>query len=289
MRIVTLLPSATEIVASLSAADQIVGISHECDHPPLVTDRPRLTATTLPDDLGTRAIDTRVVHAMVHGEPLYVVDAEKLEALQPDIVVTQATCTVCAVTPTHIGLLPQATEARIIALQACDIAGMLSDVHTVGEAIGRRAEARVLVDSLEEQFGTLTSTNPDGPRVLFAEWTDPLWIGGHWVPELVTRAGGVDVYAKAGEPSFRSTWGDALARDPDIVVFGACGTDLSANRETAATIPTGRARRFALDANRLTSRPGPRLVDGLRVMRAIIAGELSGVDSTWVTALPPVT
>lgn len=289
MRVVTLLPSATEIVASLGAGSQIVGISHECDYPPSVTDRPRLTASTLPDDLGTRAIDARVVHAMVRGEPLYVVDGEQLESLEPDLVVTQGVCTVCAVTPTQIGLLDGITAATVLSLEARDFAGVLTDIEAVGQAMDLASAANELVAQLRQRWNALSAPNPDGPRVLFAEWPDPLWIGGHWVPELVEQAGGVDPYGTKGEPSYRSTWSEALERDPDVVVFGACGYDLVANQESARGIDTARARRYAIDANRLASRPGPRLVEGLEVLKAVVAGDLSDTDPSAVAALAPVS
>ncbi len=288
MRVVTLLPSATEIVARLGAESAIVGISHECDHPVSVTDRPRLTTSTLPDDLGTRAIDTRVVRAMVRGDPLYVVDAEQIAALEPDLVVTQGVCTVCAVTPTQIGLLAGVTDVEVLSLGAMDFAGVLADILAVGRAMGTDDAAEALVSELRDRWDALSSPNPSGPRVLFAEWPDPLWLGGHWVPELIEAAGGVDPYGKKGEPSFRSTWDVALAKSPDIVVFGACGYDLAANRESAQAIATPGVRRYALDANRLASRPGPRLVEGLEVMGAVVRGDLAHVDPTAVTALAPI-
>lgn len=288
MRIVTLLPSATEIVAALGAESQIVGISHECDFPASVTDRPRLTESVLPDDIGTRAIDARVVQAMIRQDPLYVVDATKLQELQPDLIVTQGVCTVCAVTPTQIGMIEAVTNVTILSLNATDFAGVLADISAVGEAIGRDEESTALVGRLRDRWDALAAPNPDGPRVLFAEWPDPLWIGGHWVPELIAAAGGVDPYGTPGEPSERGTWPEALAKDPDIVVFGACGYDLPTNRESAQAFPTGRAKRYAIDANRLTARPGPRLVEGLEVLRAVVADQLDEVDPTAVSALAPV-
>ena len=286
MRIVTLLPSATEIVAALGAESEIVGISHECDEQSSLAALPRLTASTLPDDVGTRAIDARVVQAMVRGEPLYVVDGDRLDELKPDLLITQSVCTVCALTPTQIALLDTATDAPVVALSATDVAGVMDDVRTVGHAIGRRDAANDLASALEARWAALRAPNPDGPRVLFAEWPDPLWVAGHWVPEMIRDAGGVDLFGVPGEPSVRHPWSEALAAEPDIVVFGACGYDLAANRESARPIDTGRARRYAIDANRLTSRAGPGIVDGLEVLRAVMEGDLSGVDSTAVIALP---
>jgi len=288
MRIVTLLPSATEIVARLGAAEQIVGISHECDRPASVLDRPRISATTLPDELGTRAIDARVVRAMVAGEPLSVVDAEQLAALEPDLVITQSLCTVCAVNATQIGLLDGMVNARVLALAARDFAGVLDDIRAVGEATELAAEAETLTDDLQNRWDALSAPDPAGPTVLFAEWPDPLWIGGHWVPEMVMHAGGVDPFGRPGEPSYRSSWREALARDPDVVVFAGCGYDLAENRQAAQVVPTGRARRYALDANALTSRGGPALVDGLQALRAAVRDDLDGVDARFVAALPPV-
>ncbi|MEN0063748.1 MAG: ABC transporter substrate-binding protein [Myxococcota bacterium] len=287
MRIVTLLPSATEIVASLGAEQAIVGISHECDQPPSITDRPRVTSSTLPEDIGTRAIDARVVQAMVRGDPLYVVDATRLEALQPDVVITQAVCQVCAVTQTQIGMLELLTGTQIVTLQALDFAGMLSDVRLVADAIGRTDEAETLVNELQGRWDALSEPNPTGPTVLFAEWPDPLWLGGHWVPELISAAGGVDPFGTPGASSERSAWSDAMAQDPDIVVFGACGYDLVQNIESARPIETGSARRYAIDANRLVSRATPALVDALEVLKAIVHDELDGTDPSWVRALAP--
>lgn len=288
MRVVTLLPSATEIVAAVGGESLIVGISHECDTPAGIVDRPRLTTSTLPDDLGTRAIDTRIVQAMISGEPLYVVEASRLEALKPDLIVTQDLCKVCALTPTQIGMVDAMTDVPMVSLSGTTFAGVLTDIAKVGQALGLEAEAADLAESLQERWNALARPDPAGPRVLFAEWPDPLWLAGHWVPELIAAAGGIDPYGTVGAPSVRGSWSEALAKDPDLVVFGACGYDLVANVESARVVPTGRARRYAIDANRLTSRPGPRLVEGLEVLRAVIADDLEGIDSNAVRALAPV-
>ena len=287
MRIVTLMPTATEVVACLGATSQIVGVSTSCDHPAEVMDRPRLTSPTLPDNIGTRSIDSRVVQAMVAGSPLIVVDTKRLAELQPDLIVAQAGCTVCAITPTQIGMLQALTNVSFVLLEGHDFAGVLDDIRRVGEAIDRGAAGEALVAHLAERWDALSAPNPAGPKVLFAEWTDPLWIGGHWMPELIHHAGGRDVFGRPGGPSYRSSWADALALEPDVVVFAACGYDLVANRESARFIATGETRRYALDGSRLTSRGSPRLLDGLAGLKALITGDLTDIDRNLVIALPP--
>lgn len=285
MRIATLLPSATEIVGALGLADHIVAISHECDVPVSVTDRPRVTSTTLDAGLTAAQIDAAVASSVLDGRPLYAVDAERLRALKPDLLVTQGVCDVCAVGEDVLAPVRAVIDVPVVSLGGMDFAGVCDDIRTVGEATGRVAEAEALVASLRARWTETAVTRR--PRVLFVEWHDPLWIGGHWVPEQIAAAGGRDLFGEPGQPSRRLAWDDAVAATPEIVVVGSCGTSLSDNVAAAR----GLASRFAgaavvaIDANHLASRPAPSLVRGMEVLRAIFSGkveEVSADEAYWV-------
>lgn len=291
MRIVSLLPSGTELVAALGLADALVGISHECDYPPDILGRPRLTSSILEAGASPSEIDAAVADASLQGRPLYVVDGARLAALEPDLIVTQGVCAVCAVTPATIdeGLRLSSVEAACVApvlsLEGTDLDCIFADLLRLGEATGRTSQARTLVDQLRSRWRAVAAlprlTPP--PRLAMLEWPDPPWSAGHWVPEQVAVAGGVDLFGRAGEVSRRLEPRAILDVDPDWILGIACGFGLDENarhlRELIARpgwrdLSAVRAGRVvALDANSLFSRPGPRVVDGAEVLARLLRGE----------------
>ena len=289
MRIVSLLPSGTELVCALGGAEQLVGISHECDFPPEVSTRPRLTSSILDHGLTPAQIDTAVREASLEGRPLYAVDGPRLGALKPDLIVTQGVCAVCAVTETTIEsslrLVPvdEACTAPVVSLGATDWAGIRADTTRLAEAMGRPEASTALLEPLDERWQRLASALPSSrPVVAMLEWPDPPWLGGHWVPEQVVVAGGRDPFGTPGAPSRRSTWDELRQADPDIIVGIACGFDLDQNhahlqKACAGPLAGMRAvsegRVWAADANAMFSRPGPRVVQGAELLRAIFTGQ----------------
>lgn len=288
MRIASLLPSATEILCALGLRDQLVAVSHECDTPADVDRLPRITRSIIPHGLSPGEIDRRVTEAVRAGSPLYQVDGDLLAALAPDLIVTQGLCDVCAVNPdtVHetIRALPEALPAntRIVSLSGDSWEGVLRDLRLAGEAAGVGDRARALSDTLRARWAAVSAPRDDGPTVAALEWTDPLFYGGHWVPEQILAAGGRDVLGEPFVKSGRVSLERLYAADPDVVLVMACGFDLDANAAFAETFAKGpgaglratqTGRLWALDANSHFSRPAPRLVDGVEILRQIFGQE----------------
>ncbi len=289
MKIITLLPSATEIVAALGATHQLVGISHSCDYPAEVTSLPRMTATAVDSHASALAIDRQVREIVDTGAPLYTIDAELIRAARPDVIVTQALCDVCAVSEGDVRAL--AAEMRpspnVVTLDGKTIEGVFTDIANVAAAIDASDEAEELLDGLRAQLkrihATLKGAKAPRPRVAVIEWTDPIFAGGHWVPEMVAKAGGVDVIAKPGD---HSTVVDVAAvRDaaPELLFVGPCGYDLAGAIVAAQALLASDAWAWArglpvwaLDANGMVSRPGPRLVEGVAAMASAMHPALFG-------------
>ncbi len=290
MRIVSLLPAASEIVAYLGASDQLVGISHECDFPSVLASRPRVTRSSLPDSTSSVSgitagdIDAAVRDASLGGVSLFTIDRAMIRALNPDVILTQALCDVCAV---HEGdvreLAATMTPApTIVTLGGTTIEGIMQDIRAVALAVGASDEADELIAGemarLRTVHDTLKAAQAPRKRVLVIEWTDPIYVAGHWGPEQVTRAGGVPVLGVAGEHSVTATQEQCAAADPEIVIIAPCGYGLEAAREEAERVVrewgwlAGREV-WAMDSNGLVSRPGPRVVDGVEVMARMVYGE----------------
>lgn len=285
MRICSFLPSATEILYALGLGEEVVGVTYACDFPPRVRDKPVVIHTRLLQSASSAELDRQVSEFLARGESLYQVDLEALVRAHPDLIVTQDLCHVCAASPGDLGeaLTRLPRRPHVLSLTPRTLTDVFGDIRRVGESTGRAAEAARLVADLEaqvarvEQAGASASTRP---RVLCLEWLNPPFIGGHWVPEMVERAGGVDVLGRAGEPSRRVDWETILASRPDVVVVMPCGYGLEETvaefRATQlppgwADLPAVKAQRvFAVDANSYFSRPSPRLVTGLRVLAALL-------------------
>jgi len=272
VRVVSLLPAATEIVAALGAGSWLVGVSHECDYPPdIVRGLPRVTRTTIDGSQSSGAID-RAVRAA--GTAATSIDAELTAELRPDVILGQTVCDVCAVGGDALtrALADWPVRPRVVNLHAHTLDGALRDMLSVGDAIDLRGEAEELVAGLRYrlhrvQAGHTSHPTSPLPRILVVEWLDPPYVAGHWVPELIAIAGGRDVGNTPGARSMTRPWSDLVALDPDRVIVALCGFDVvRAQRETGAVADVDARRLFArgvefLDGNAYTSRPGPRLVD----------------------------
>jgi len=291
MRIVSLLPAATEIVAALGAVGRLVGVSHECDFPPQVRSLPRVTRSRIDPALPSGAIDRAVADAKRTGVATVEVDVELVAHLRPDVLIGQSVCEVCALGAADLArvvttLIP---IPWVVTLHAHTLNGVLEDIATVGEALELRDEAEELLAGLRYRLrrvaaraqrpgmvGAQHVAPRRKPRVLVLEWVDPPYVAGHWVPELVELAGGKDVASRPGEPSRQRSWADLTALQPDLILVALCGFDtararveLDAVRPGAARALHGRRVEF-VDGNAYTSRPGPRLVDAAELLAALI-------------------
>lgn len=281
MRIVSLLPSTTEILFGIGAGEDVVGVTFECDYPAAARERRIVSTSALPEGLDACAIDAFVAAAMRAGDDLYHLDEGALAGLDADLVVTQDLCAVCAVDVsvvedalTHLGC-----TAEVLTIDPRTLEEVLASITTLGAATGHVEESERLVGSLQQRLAAVrrevaARTAGAGPRVLLLEWTDPAFAPGHWVPEMITIAGGVPTIGAAGEKSVRVTWGQALADEPDVVVCAPCGYGLAGSAELArAVVESGvlppRTPVWAVDANASFARPGPRLVDGVENLARI--------------------
>ena len=286
-RIVSLLPAATEIVAALGALDQLAGVTHECDHPADVARLPRVTSSVVDRDASSGAIDAEVRALASTGAAVFTLDASLVASLAPDVLLTQSVCEVCALPESEVDRAVAALSAAptVVSLGGTTLDGVWEDVRRVGDAIGRRASADALLASLAARMRrvheTLKAARAPRPRVAVIEWLDPLFVAGHWSPELVRRAGGIDVLAQPDSHSVQIDLAAVCAAEPDILLFAPCGFDAERSaREAVALLETEAWRwahdrsSWALDGNSLTSRPGPRLVDAIEVMASIFAPDL---------------
>jgi len=299
MRVVSLLPSATEIVASLGGMEHLVGVTHACDHPAVVDSRVRVTRTAIDDRAASGVIDAQVREITERGAPLYTLHDDRIRALHPDLILTQALCEVCAVMEDDVRALAARLDPvpRVITLSATSLDGVLDDIRTVGTAIDLSDEAEEFLAGararMEAVHATLKTARAPRPRVAVIEWGDPLYAAGHWVPEMVRRAGGIDVLAKPGAHSVIVDLEAVRAADPEVIVIAPCGFDLAravAEGERLLAQPewawAADRRVFAVDANAFASRPGPRLVDGIEVFARLFNPSLfTPVDPVNAQAL----
>ncbi|HEX3160813.1 MAG TPA: ABC transporter substrate-binding protein [Gemmatimonadaceae bacterium] len=287
MRVLSLLPAATEIVAALGGSPELVGVTHECDWPPTVTGLPRVTVSAVDAAASAQVVDAAVRALGEAGTPVFALDSARIVALRPDVIVTQALCDVCAVSETDVRALARrmSPEPRVVTLGGTTLDGILADIGAVALALGVQQAGERLVDELTARMRrvheTLKGARAPRPRVAVIEWSEPTYAAGHWVPEMVRRAGGTDVLAQPGMHSCRLSPEAVRAADPEIVLVAPCGYDVAraaAEAEQMLARPEWTWARhrtvWALDANGLVSRPGPRLVDGIEAMTAIFAPAL---------------
>ena len=293
MRVVSLLPAATEIVAALGALGRLVGVSHECDFPPEVRSLPRVTRTRVDPAMPSAAIDRAMAEAKRTGISPVEVDVNLMAHLRPDVLIGQSVCDVCAVGEGELArvvatLMP---TPWVVTLHAHTLDQVFLDIRKVGEALELRDEAEELEAGLRYRLRRVAAQAQGGgtvgaqqaaplqrPRVLVLEWLDPPYVAGHWVPELVSLAGGQDVAGSPGEPSRPRPWNELVALAPDVVVVALCGFDVPRAQTELAAVTDSRARELFgrrvefLDGNAYTSRPGPRLVDAAETLARLIRG-----------------
>jgi iron complex transport system substrate-binding protein len=284
MRIVSLLPSATEILFALGFDREIVGVSHECDFPEQARGKRVVIHSRIPHDAAPAEIDRLVREYVSRGESLYAVDAQALEELAPDLIITQDLCHVCAASPDDLGaaLARFAERPEVLCLNPQDLGDVWRDILWVGEQTRRGRAAEALLETVGERLGRLeeiVAQASERPRVAFLEWLQPFYVGGHWVPEMIELAGGHDVLGRVHTPSFRVTLEDIVAAAPDIILVSPCGYGAQqarneyltmAHQEEWNAIPAVRnGRVFALEANSYFSRPGPRLIAGIEALAGI--------------------
>jgi iron complex transport system substrate-binding protein len=287
MRIVSLIPSATEILFALGLGDEICGVSHECDFPAEARAKRVVVHPRIPEGLAAGEIERRVREYVSRGESLYVVDAAALAEIDPDVIITQDLCHVCAATPDDLAaaLNGLARMPRILTLDPQSLDDVYENVRRVAEAAGRAAEAERVIASLRGRVAAVENAvaGRARPRVLCLEWLDPPYPGGHWVPEMVEYAGGIDVLGKVRVPSVPETWDAVLATQPDVAIIMPCGygAEKAASEYAAAPLPDGwgdlpavRAGRVCcVDGSSYFSRSGPRLVDGIEILAGLIHPE----------------
>ena len=292
MRIISLLPAATEIVAFLGATEHLVGVTHECDYPEIVASRARVTHSSIPHSSDPAVIDGAVREATAQGRPLFTLDEVRIRALHPDVLLTQALCDVCAVSETDVRALALrlVPVPQVVTLGGTSLEGIYADIQAVADAIDARSDAEELLAGLHARVkavhDTLKAARAPRPRAVLIEWTSPVFIAGHWGPEQIKRAGGIDVLGVAGAHSVTVEL-EAVARaEPEFVFIAPCGYSLDAATAEAERLLHDdvwqwmrNAQVWALDANGLVSRPGPRVVDGIEAMaRVMNPGEFTELD-----------
>jgi iron complex transport system substrate-binding protein len=284
MRIVSLLPSATEILFALGFDREIVGVSHECDFPEQARRKRVVIRSRIPHDTAPAEIDRLVRDYVSRGESLYAVDAQALEELAPDLIITQDLCHVCAASPDDLGaaLARFAERPEVLCLNPQDLGDVWRDILWVGEETRRGRVAEILLEKIGERLGSLedrVAESAERPRVAFLEWLQPFYVGGHWVPEMIELAGGHDVLGRAHTPSFRVTLEEIVDAAPDILLISPCGYGAQRARDeylsmlhedewnAMRAVRSGRV--YALEANSYFSRPGPRLVTGIEALAGV--------------------
>lgn len=283
MRIASLVPSATEMLFALGLGDSVVAVTHECDYPDAARSLPQLTRTVLPSGLEAAEIDAAVKETVGEGRALYELDEVRLAELEPDLIVTQAVCAVCAVSYEDVlevaARLP--SKPQVVQQDPSTLLETLEDVIHLGQAAGVEETAHELRSELEGRLATIRAAvaGAAAPRVIALEWLDPPYVGGHWVPEMISIAGGDDVAGPPGLKSPEVWWGELAGLNPDVVIAMPCGWYVEDARAQAMAhweriSSLGAARAFAVDAASTFSRPGPRLVDGVELLGHLLHPDL---------------
>ncbi len=304
MRIVSLLASATEMVAALGCLDQLVARSHECDYPPRVLSLPVVSRVQIDTNASSAGIDAQIKQlARSASEPhdaalkalsIYAIDVAMLQELRPDAILTQTQCEVCAVSERDVTwAVAQLTglQPRVVSLAPYRLADVWEDIVRVGEALNRRAQAEHLMQACQQRLAylsELTAQRGEKPRVAVLEWLDPLMGAGNWTPELVAMAGGVSVTGESGQHAPWLTWEELLAADPDVLVLTPCGFTLERTMQDVPLLqqhPSWRSLRaaqtgrvYAIDGNAYINRSGPRLVESAEILSRVVWGELPGIN-----------
>jgi iron complex transport system substrate-binding protein len=275
MRIVSLVPHATELLFALGLGDQVVGVTHECDYPADATGRPHVTRDLLPSGLSAAEIDSAVRERTERGEAIYALDENLLADLEPTLIVTQALCPVCAVSYDDVAAVAKRLqpEPQLIALDPKTLGETMGDIRTIAQATSQKEAALELVSRQRARIDQvkLAVRHEERRSVVALEWFDPVFVAGHWTPQLIELAGGIDLLGFAGEASEQMTWELVNAAKPEVVLCIPCGYDADTSLQQARLFEdqlraTGAREIIALDASAYFSRPGPRLVDGLETL-----------------------
>ncbi|MHB1568406.1 MAG: cobalamin-binding protein [Solirubrobacteraceae bacterium] len=283
MRIVSLVPSATEMLFALGLGGDLVAVTHECDYPEAARELPKVTRDVLAPGLHPAEIDAAVKRRTLDGQSIYELDAKALNELAPDLIVTQALCSVCAVSYDDVRAIAKEIRShpRVISLDPHTVGEVLGDARTLAQATDRKDAAVELVAHAAARIDRVrvATRRAKRPRVAALEWLDPPFIGGHWIPQMIEYAGGEDVLGLPGESSEERSWAEISTVHPDLVVVMPCGYDAEiAHREAEMhheqLVALGAGEVVAVDAGAYFSRPGPRLVDGLELLAHIIHPEL---------------
>lgn len=295
MRTVSLLPAATEIVAELGLVDDLVGISHECNFPEAVNHKPRVTSCEIQGEhISSRAIDEWVVEKVSQGAELFTLDEKLLRELRPELILTQRLCDVCAPAYGSVAAFADtlAEPPRVLNLEPSTLEDVFNNIRSVAAAMGEPdrgtrviAALQARVEAVRDRARAVTKRS----RVAVIEWLDPVFCCGHWTPQLVEIAGGIEVLGRTGEDSVRKTWEDVRAAEPEMLVIACCGQSraralhdwnrLKSLPEVASLLPVRQGKVYATDGNAYFSRPGPRLVEALEMLAEIIHPELFGSRS----------
>jgi iron complex transport system substrate-binding protein len=279
MRIASLVPSATEMLYALGLGGSVVGVTHECDYPEAAAGKPHLTRSVIPEGLSAAEIDRAVRERTERGEAIYELDADTLRELEPDLIVTQQVCEVCAVSFDDVAKVAETipSEPQVLSLDPSTIGEVLADVRTLAFAAEAPAAGEELLAQAADRLDRVARAveGADRPRVLALEWIDPPYAGGHWVPQMIELAGGADALGLPGEKSRVFEWAQAQAAQPDVIVSMPCGYGTErAAEETRLHLDTlaslGARRVVAVDASSYFSRPGPRLVDGVELLAHVL-------------------
>jgi iron complex transport system substrate-binding protein len=279
VRIVSLVPSATEMLFALGAGEEVVGVTHECDFPAEALDIAKVTRDKLPPGLDAREIDEAVRSYTEGGEAIYELDADALRALQPDLIVTQALCAVCAVSEEDVRAVAEKIESepKVVSLDPMTLGEVLGDIRVLAQALDRKDAGVDLVQDCAARIDAvrLAVRGVVPKRVVALEWLDPVFSAGHWVPQMIEYAGGFDLLALPGERSEVVEWDQVKAAEPEVVIVMPCGYDAERAQEEAYTYgdeleEVGAGEVVAVDASGLFSRPSHRLVDGLETLAHIL-------------------
>ena len=283
MRIVSLVPSATEMLFALGLGADVVGVTHECDFPEAARELPKVTRDVLPPGMSSAQVDAAVKERTLAGQSIYELDLEELTALQPDLIVTQALCAVCAVSYDDVRAIAEQIDShpRVISLDPRTVGEVLGDARTLAQATDAKDAAVELVREASGRIDRvrLAVRGARRPRVAALEWLDPPFAAGHWTPQLIEYAGGEDVLGFPGERSEERSWHEVAAAQPDVLIVMPCGFDAELayreaemHRDHLAAVGAGEV--VAVDASAYFSRPGPRIIDGLELLAHILHPDL---------------
>ena len=291
MRICSLMPGATEIVAALGLADHLVGISHECDYPSSVRHVPVMVESAVGyEGAGSADIDRQVKALASAGQQLYKLNERAFLDARPDVILAQDLCHVCAIAPDHLRQVLQSVPSRprLMTLNSASLFDVVNDIERIAEALGEPSRGRELAQSLRgriEAVRAKAATIGSRPRAVCLEWLSPPYVGGHWVPEMVMLAGGQDLLGSSGQPSRQVTWDEIHEAAPDVVVVMPCGfsvartelelADLCRSDKGGSRAWRSGSKAYVVDAGSYFSRPGPRLVDGVELLAEIFSGSIS--------------